>query len=527
MNNYLYMNSIYFIMKANSLLFTLKKIPILKIMFNNNINYCCKFMFGIVGIVKDILSNIFIYSFSIYIITYRGSTFIADLFNKIISQSDYILLYISIHCIALTIQQSSIFKITPEDNMFLNHFQLNPKKYYKYKINKDIVYKVIFIIPILYYIFKDLIIVMSLLSIKYFTLVLGHRLFLQCYTKNKNLPTVWKRFLFSFILVIIFFSTIIITNINFVVKLNTFTICLNTVCITLGILCHKSLLNYNNYIKIARKFGNKDVLTLSITLQNPLQSEETVALNKTTYKDNKSFALKHKDIIGYDYLNKVFLERHSHVIKKYYRNKLIFLPLLSLCVGYILKLKGYILSINNLVLYSPIILSIISYISFGEQFSEMLFLHCDSYLLNNHLYKDNKLIYKGFTFRLKYLIIGSIKLIFSVCIGIAIILIINNVHIELNTIISLFVFITCITIFYDTYSLFIYYIIQPYTLEATIKSPFYIVTSWIQTIASILFLFFRHNIALYYIPIAIFTVLFVLFSTYIVRKFGKKSFVIH
>ena len=190
------MNMMFFTMQANSVIYSLKKIPLLNNILSDSISKNFKFLFGLLGFIKELVLGIISSSFSIIFFVTVCGNFIADLFaHKSLTNSAFAILFIVINCLCISLFQSTIFKINKEDNMFLNHFNMNPKEYYKYKINKDIFKKTIFIIPALIYIFNDFHSVIFLLSLKYLITILGHNFFLSAYSRKKKIPVVWKRLL--------------------------------------------------------------------------------------------------------------------------------------------------------------------------------------------------------------------------------------------------------------------------------------------------------------------------------------------
>ena len=348
--------------------------------------------------------------------------------------------------------------------MFLNHFNMNPKEYYKYKINKDIFKKTIFIIPALIYIFNDFHSVIFLLSLKYLITILGHNFFLSAYSRKKKIPVVWKRLLMVLPLAIAAFTVVTMFDIS--IALSDITkIIISIISFFLGIILHIKLLKYDNYLRISRTYGNKDVLALNISVSSSIRSEGTTALDKSSWEDNKLYA-ENNNFTVFDYITKVFNKRHHKVIRNFYLHNGIGIIIFSICIGLFLRLKNITVDINQIFLFTPVILSVISCISFGRLYNQMVFLHCDLFLLNANVFqKSENLVFRTFLNRYKFILKCSIVLSAVILSCFGCIIFINKVSLEISNLLALSLFIVCMVIFFETYHMLIYYIVQPYTAE--------------------------------------------------------------
>ena len=102
----------FFTMQANSVIYSLKKIPLLNNILSDRISKNFKFVFGILGLMKELLLGIISSSFSIIFFVTVCGNFIADLFaHKSLTNSAFAILFIVINCLCISLFQSTIFKI--------------------------------------------------------------------------------------------------------------------------------------------------------------------------------------------------------------------------------------------------------------------------------------------------------------------------------------------------------------------------------------------------------------------------------
>lgn len=317
---------IYFTMRGNALIYILSKLPLIKdILPRNLLNFNkTKTLFSIVSVLFDVLTSIITVSVGTVLLIQIVPTKLFDFFGYGYQLSDGLILFIIVSCIAPAITQSDIFKLGKSDYMYLEYFQMDPSTYYKYKITRLLISKVIYVIPALVYVFKgEIFIVMSLIAIKFLIFVLGNLIYTSLYDKNSKLPKIAYRLSVAWFVRILTYGLLMVTSVNMkVISLVELGIIL-MVSLSISSYGVRKLFNYKSYLQVARNFVSSESLTLQVSV-GPA-GDGVVALNVTDLEENKSFLKENEHLSGVEYINKAYIERHKKYINRFYKHRSIFL----------------------------------------------------------------------------------------------------------------------------------------------------------------------------------------------------------
>jgi len=102
-----------------------------------------------------------------------------------------------------------------------------------------------------------------------------------------------------------------------------------------------------------------------------------------------------------------------------------------------------------------------------------MFYNCDSSLLRYSYYREDKVILANFTTRLKKTVLLNIIPAIALSLAIAGVLVASGSSSELFSMLPLFLCILFLSCFFSIHHLFMYYVLQPYTAELTVKSPLF------------------------------------------------------
>lgn len=184
---------------------------------------------------------------------------------------------------------------------------------------------------------------------------------------------------------------------------------------------------------------------------------------------------------GYALFNHLFFARHRRIITKPVRIKVAIVAALALCTWIFLLLKPeYSGTAREILLAGSSYLLFVMYLlSSGEKFSRALFFNCDRYMLKERYYKDKKAILSNFTLRLKKatglnLLPAAAVAIFLLGTGAA-----AGMGAAAVRLLPMIITVFSLSLFFSTHYLFIYYIMQPYTVDLTQKSLLYSVVNWL------------------------------------------------
>lgn len=160
--------------------------------------------------------------------------------------------------------------------------------------------------------------------------------------------------------------------------------------------------------------------------------------------------------------------------------------------------------------------------SIGEKITKAFFFNCDNSLLRYNFYKESSIILSNFKSRLKITII--LNLIPAICIGLGLSLVLILAKGDIVRFIPIFISIITLSCFFSIHYLFLYYIIQPYTSQLTVKSPIYKIASFIVYIAAYSCLQVETQSIWFTLTVILVTVIYALIALTLVYKFAPKNF---
>jgi len=222
---------------------------------------------------------------------------------------------------------------------------------------------------------------------------------------------------------------------------------------------------------------------------------------------------------GYDLFNAIFFKRHSKIIMR---------PVLvtaGLALGAVLVLMYLIFTEPESVKaisfglyeYTGFLLFVMYAINTGKRTSEAMFVNCDSSMLMYRFYRVPKTLLSVFAGRLRRIVL--INLIPAVVIagGVALLAAVTGEGAAADVILYPLAVIM-LSLFFSTHNIVLYYLLQPFTADSSIKNPLY---KFVHMITYVLCLFAMiymkgtpavvffgicAGIALVYIPAALFAV---------------------
>ena len=242
-------------------------------------------------------------------------------------------------------------------------------------------------------------------------------------------------------------------------------------------------------------------------------------------KDIKIPERKLKGKSGYEYFNTIFFERHKEILlrsaKKY---AFIFIAIYIILIYLVVTDPSYTKEISNLLHNRLSIFIIIMYfINRGAIITQAMFFNCDHAMLSYSFYKEQKTIIGLFQKRLKT--ITKVNLLPAFVIGIGnIILLILLKETDITVLLSMFIFIIFLSIFFSVHYLVIYYLLQPFNKELEVKKASYSFVTLITYIICYKLIDLVLDIKILSILGIIFTGVYILISMLLVYKIAPKTF---
>lgn len=485
-------------MQTNSFISLLRKIPLLERLVPVSLyrRSGVKQWFALGGVLKGLFGS------------FLGGTLLCLLvmswlpswLNVEAAPEELLLLFVLIQCFAPMLQSCSIFRAREEDYVFLNHFMMNPTEYYHYKIAKEVLEDVITLLPVLIYLLGDTSLVLLALAAKVFFTLLGCCLHLFLYDRLHNMVKRRIRNIASYSIMLAAYFGLkngVFAGCAFSQPL-TALLCLGMLVIS--VLCYFRLLHYKDYKRIAVQFANKEAVTITVSL-NTAAEEGRDALNKFPWEKNKAFYEKNEKTDAATYLNKAFFERFKELFSS--QRKQIFLisiPLGAL-LGYLMRNGVLDITGENILNYTPMLIVLVnSMMLFGQRFTTLCFRFVDMPMMY-HQVCDKEYLKKSIRCRYTFLVKHSLVALAGLALFVTMVLLVSGIRVSTWNLVFLFLSMELFMLIQELYQLLIYYWIQPYTVDVSVKSPVFKVLGWIEGLFDISVLFIRGNLALACVPL--------------------------
>ncbi|MBL4936520.1 hypothetical protein JK636_12205 [Clostridium sp. YIM B02515] len=318
---------------------------------------------------------------------------------------------------------------------------------------------------------KALIFIMELIALRF----IGEYLHIKVYFKTKSALTEKNIYMTIVILGSILLAyllpalelTVDFQKILFNAYIAIFVICL-------GAAAFIYIFNYKNYTVISKKLLTKDNLFKLGSIKTDMKFGDVKIDEKKMSKedlDSKSFSKKE----GYEYLNALFFKRHRRIMVTPIRNRSVIIGIVFLiCMYFVIFMPQHREDIVSQIQKSTALFVFLMYLmSTGERICKAMFYNCDMSLLRYTYYRESKVILSNFTSRLKRVVMLNIIPAAALCLALIIIIAAAGYSSNLIAMIPVFLCILCLACFFSIHHLFMYYVIQPYTAELTVKSPLF------------------------------------------------------
>jgi hypothetical protein len=293
----------------------------------------------------------------------------------------------------------------------------------------------------------------------------------------------------------------------------------------LGAVSFIYLWNYKKYLSLAKSILTKDNIFnienlkvdmnfASVKLDEKKMSKEDL---NTKVFDNKK---------GYEYLNSLFFLRHRRIMVSPIKTRVGIIGVLFL-IGMFIVLSTP--SSGNKMLLTiqkstPMLVFTMYFLSTGERICKALFYNCDSSLLRYTYYREGKVILTNFTSRLKRTVILNIIPAIALCISIVGIIVASGHSSKLISLIPLFLCIICLSCFFSIHYLFMYYVLQPYTVDLTVKSPLFKFINIVVYLISYICLQIKTSSFYFTLGVLITTIIYMAVALVLTYKVAPKTF---
>ncbi len=541
-------------LKANHFIYWLHKIPVLKRYIPQSLyaQFGIKRGIGIIATIFSILYAFFCKALYILVFFYVLSRGAAEFWNvwDIATSVEVKNSLFMFQFFILSFLWGSIFRTSikeSNDYVLVRLIGLNPSIYYKSALYIKLVQDGLFFF-ILFLIFG-----MGFFNAIFFTLaLLGSRLMGEVISlfefsfttkqvtykgieKYNTRPLPKLRFVSKSIFMVIP-SAIITLAITYIIPykcLNIlnfspmkFSIILFVIFGVIGIFSYIFLMNYSGYTTLARCLIRLD----DVVELEDLKYNSITADIQLTDKDKKRFSTtmgKFNHLTGYEYLNAIFFERHYHMITAPMRRRII-INLLIIIAGIIASFIPFVREKDGLWTViagiTPFLVFLMYLESTASRTVKAFFFNCDISLLKYGYYREKNAILENFKIRTKYLIKLALIPSFILSIGIIIITVLCGHSTDLHIAIPIAITILLLSIFFAMFHLLLYYLMQPYTEDNSVKSPLFSFLNGALYFICYICTDIETTSIFFTIGVLFITLIFIPVSYILILKFAPKTF---
>lgn len=353
-----------------------------------------------------------------------------------------------------------------------------------------------------------------LLTIFYMTIKIVGEGFNILYYKKTNKTFLTNTVLYFTVLGLIFLS-LILTSVFKVYISNQILIYSVIILSVLSIFSIVYIFSIDNYKHIYKRVMNLG----SYSDGTQLSREEVYSINKeyaTYVKYNKN---------PYKYFNNIFVKRHSKILLKPIVRETILISILALILIIFMFNNNEVMGEVRKYLpeYFNVLFLIIHILNKSYMVTESMFTNCDRSMLTYDFYKEKEVINNIFKERLKSLIKINCLPIIAISVFVTTILIICGYKLNIELFLIPFMFI-CLSAFFTTYHLMMYYLLQPYDKDSNVKDLKAQILNMIITFILLFMIKFKIKLFILEMIIIPISLIYIGISIYLVRKKATNTF---
>lgn len=488
-----------------------------------------KLVFGIIGLILSFFRGFINKGLYIALIIWLPSVGISKylLNSNVEVKQVFLQLFFILSFIIGSFFRSVIFSYDEISYKMIKLIRVNPKDYYFNQIIYKIITQFIYFLPALLVAQIGFVnSIMLLIELAAFRL-LGEWTRLISYKKSKS--TKWNGniiCLFVFLLLPIILSL----SLNLFIQINISSILFNfiflAIVVFLAVLAFINLFRYKQYTLLSRIVLSADIINQKAQLKKDMVAADVKLDEKKIGYDNLNSA-KFDNKKGYDYLNSIFFSRHIKLVIRPIKiivAIIIVVFIAALFTSLFVFPDKKIEIIKIIKSSSPVWVFILYMISSTQRLCKAMFYNCDIAMLRYGFYKGRKGVLDNFESRLKKMISFNLIPAFTIVVLLPIFIAAIGGASELISIIPILISIITLALFFSIYSLFLYYILQPYSTELGVKSPFFQFSNFALYIICFNITKVKTSSIYFTLGVIAITVLFVPISLFLVYKYAPKTF---
>lgn len=483
----------------------------------------------IIFIIFKLIFILFKKSFYIIIFVVITSGVIGN--NELLQSKYAFNIYFYLYFFGSSFYNVTSFKHNFNDSIMIYYLKVD---IYSYKVSKILFSKVIdFVLSIpglliIYFIgsvnIYEVFIYALIIQLFKLTIEACYLLLYKC-TGISFITKLWYKVLIVILTLYLAYG-LIIFNIYLDIKSIVLSIPFISLIALLSLLSFKYITKYSYYNKLTKYLSDDSMMNDYNTFKK-FKRNRFKEVN-VEYHELKSLSFNNViNKFGFNFFHYLFFERHK---KNYLKNLLnrcyaLIITVLIFYVTYIIIIRQYSLLDLSIIFYNHSYYYFVLYIlNLSDPITKSFYINCDNHMLHHSYYKEPKIIFLGFIYRFKKILLCNSfvsVLLFLILILIKILL---GVYINVFDLFMLFITIISLNLFFSFHFIFMYYIFQPYSSNNCLLNPLYKIISYFVYILAIFFLIIKINYITYSISVFIFSIIYLLIGLLIIRKIGRITF---
>lgn len=297
--------------------------------------------------------------------------------------------------------------------------------------------------------------------------------------------------------------------------------------LTIGVLMAAlTMLGVFGFIKIFKFNQYREISRQTLLKAENVKADSKKAVVTNTVKTISSDTSIKSNKKGFEYLNELFIKRHSKILwKPVLIIAAVAFAIFGIAIIATMRIPELQVELNGLLMNSlPYFLFVMYAINRGMSYTRALFINCDHSLLTYSVYKKPGNILKLFAIRLREIV--KMNLIPAAVIGAglsALLLVSGGTDTPINYAL-LFITPLAMSIFFSVHNLTIYYLLQPYNANTEVKSGTYSIVMALTY--ALCYMFMNIDLPTLYFGIAMiaFCVIYCIVSSVLVYKKAPTTF---
>lgn len=284
-----------------------------------------------------------------------------------------------------------------------------------------------------------------------------------------------------------------------------------------GAFAFKKILSFAHYRACYQQLL-QNVLVLQDMAANAVRKQSNKMISADT-----SLTSKRK---GFEFLNELFIKRHQKMLWKASKKiSFVCFCLFAAAVTACFISVDFSNEMNSFVLTGlPWCTFIMYMLNRGTGFTQALFVNCDHSLLTYSFYKQPKFVLKLFFIRLREIVKINLMPAVIIGFGMAILLYASGGTDDIRNYIGIVVTIPALSVFFSVHYLTIYYLLQPYNSGTEIKSATYQIIMTLTYMVCFFIMRFQVSALIFGISAVAFCVIYCLSACALIYKIAPKTF---